>query len=120
MALSTITATQLSEICRSGRPIELILPASRRVMLGWVRDILGAREVRLATEAELGQYFTGCEIGAIPALRHWDVDVLMDGHLCRAGDIYILGGTHRDALRMNFDDWFAMVNPRVELLSEVV
>ena len=106
-------------VLADGRPVELVLPASRRVMLDWVRELLGAREVRLATEEELGRYFTDCELGAIPALRHWDVDVIMDSHLCRDGDIYLLGGTHRDALRMNFDDWFAMVNPRVEMLSEV-
>jgi Ala-tRNA(Pro) deacylase len=106
-------------IMADGRPIELILPASRRVMLDWVRHLLGAGEVRLASEAELEKLFTGCELGAIPALRHWHgVDVIMDGHLRVDGDILIEGGTHRDALRMRFDDWFAMVQPRVEMLSE--
>jgi Ala-tRNA(Pro) deacylase len=101
------------------RPFELILPASRRVMLDWVRDLLGARQIRLATEDELGRCFTDCELGAIPALRHWgEVDVIMDGHLRCDGDIFILAGTHRDALRIPFDDWFGCVNPRVELLSE--
>src|SRR5437660_12072455 len=101
------------------RPFELVLPASRRVMLEWVRQLLGAREVRLAAESELDRYFTDCETGAIPALPHWrDVEVIMDGHLRVQADIFILGGTHRDALRVPFDDWFAMVNPRVELLSE--
>ena len=106
-------------IMADGRPIELILPASRRVQLDWVRDMLGAQTVRLATEDELCRYFTDCEPGAIPALRHWrDVDILMDGHLGTDGDIFILGGTHRDAIRMSFDDWFDMVQPRVELLSD--
>jgi Ala-tRNA(Pro) deacylase len=105
-------------IIADGRPIELILPASRQVMLPWVRAVLGARELRLATEEELARYFPDCEIGAIPALRHWQgVEVIMDGCLRCAGDIFILGGTHRDAIRMNFDDWFALVNPRVEALS---
>src|SRR5437870_5222402 len=64
------------------RPVELILPASRRVNLDWVRNLLGASELRLATEDELATCFTGCEVGAIPALRHWrGVDVIMDGHL---------------------------------------
>src|SRR6266542_2151221 len=54
-----------------GRPYELVLPASRRVLLGWVKPLLGAREVRLADEEELSRYFTDCEVGAIPALRHW-------------------------------------------------
>jgi Ala-tRNA(Pro) deacylase len=101
------------------QPVEVILPASRRVDLARVRDLLSARHARLATEDELAQCFTDCELGAIPALRHWrGVEVLMDGHLCCDSEIHILGGTHRDSVRMRFDDWFALVNPRVDLLSE--
>jgi Ala-tRNA(Pro) deacylase len=106
-------------VMADGRPLELILPASRRVALERVREVLGAGDVRLATEAELVQQFTDCEPGAIPALRHWPgVDVIMDGNLMCSGDIYLLGGTHRDAVRVRFDDWFRLVNPRVELFSE--
>jgi Ala-tRNA(Pro) deacylase len=106
-------------IMADGHPIELVLPASRRVMLEWVGRLLRAGEVRLATEAELEQSFPDCELGAIPALRHWHgVDVIMDGYLCVPGDILIEGGTHRDSIRMRFEDWFRLVQPRVELLSE--
>ena len=108
-------------VLADGQPIELILPASRRVTLDRVRQLLGANEVRLATEQELQQLFPDCELGAIPALRHWrGVDVLMDGNLVGAGNIIILGGTHQDAIRMKFDDWFEMVDPRVEEFSEPV
>src|SRR5262249_55186841 len=96
-------------VIADGRPVELILPASRRVLLDRVGELLGAREVRLATEDELGRHFTDCEPGAIPALRHWrDVELIMDSHLRHDGDILICGGTHRDAVRVRFDDWFAM------------
>src|SRR5437763_13275198 len=106
-------------IMADDRPVELVLPASRRVMLDWLRELLRAREIRLATEDELQRYFTDCELGAIPALRHWrGVEMIMDGHLRVDGDIFLLGGTHRDALRMPFDDWFTLVQPRVELLSD--
>jgi Ala-tRNA(Pro) deacylase len=106
-------------VMADNRPIELVLPASRRVLVEWVQDLLRASDFRLATEEELERYFTDCEPGAIPALRHWrDVEVIMDGYLRVDGDIIIQGGTHRDAIRMRFDDWVAMVNPRVELLSE--
>jgi Ala-tRNA(Pro) deacylase len=102
-----------------GEPLEIVLPASRRVILDWVRELLGAHEIRLATEDEMKQFFPDCEPGAIPAMRHWrGVDVLMDCHLRVDGDILIQGGTHCDAIRMRFDDWFDLVNPRVELLSE--
>jgi Ala-tRNA(Pro) deacylase len=106
-------------ILADGRPVELVLPASRRVNLDWVKKLLDTDNLRLATEEELARCFTDCDLGAIPALRHWrGVDVIMDGYLRCEGDIFILGGTHRDAIRMRFDDWFSMVNPRVELLGE--
>src|SRR5205823_4893771 len=106
-------------VMADGQPIELVLPASRRANLNWVKRLLGANDLRLATEQELAQHFTDCEVGAIPALRHWrGVDVIMDGHLASDGDIFILGGTHRDAIRMKFEDWFRMVDPEVELLSD--
>lgn len=100
------------------KPVELILPASRRVQLSRVREILGTQNVRLASEAELERYFSDCETGAIPALRHWNVEVIMDGSLRKDGDILLQAGTHCDAVRLKFDDWFRMVNPRVESFSE--
>ena len=48
------------------KPVELILPADRRVVLGRVGRLLGASEVRLATEAEMDRIITECETGAIP------------------------------------------------------
>ena len=67
-----------------GRPVELILPASRRVRLDRVQRLLGAGEVRLATEAEMEQHFGDCETGAIPPLRHWqNVEVLLHLRLGR-------------------------------------
>lgn len=106
-------------VMADGRPVELILPASRRVQLERVCELLQARDVRLATEDEMDHYFNDCERGAIPALRHWrDVEVLMDGWLMGRGDILFQAGTHCDAIRMRFDDWFTMVNPRVEMFSE--
>src|SRR5262245_60900842 len=106
-------------VLADGRPVELVLPASRKVRLDLVNEILGARDVRLAAEDELRRHFPGCEVGAIPALRHWQgIAVIMDGHLCCDGDILLLGGTYRDAVRMRFDDWFRLVQPRVEFFSE--
>src|SRR5581483_4598212 len=70
------------------RPIELILPASRRVNLDRVRQILNARQVRLASESEMEKFFPDTEVGAIPALRHWKgIDVLMDRALKVDGPI---------------------------------
>jgi Ala-tRNA(Pro) deacylase len=101
-------------VMADGRPVELILPASRYVNLVRVRGLLNARAVRLASEEEMEMYFTGCEVGAVPPLRHCaDIPVLMDRSLLVEGPILFQAGTHEDAVRVDFNDWFEMVRPRV-------
>src|SRR5262245_56106286 len=106
-------------VLADGRPVELILPASRHIDLDRLRIVLHAQDVRLATEPEMEKFFTDCEVGAIPALRHWkDVEVLMDQSLKVEGDILFQAGTHADAIRLSFRDWYEMVNPQVATFSE--
>lgn len=106
-------------ILADGKPVQLILPASRRVALDRVRAMLGAEHVRLASEAEMATHFPGCEPGALPAWRHWPgVEVLMDQALQGQGEILFQAGTHRDALCMGFDDWFRAVEPTVGQFSQ--
>jgi Ala-tRNA(Pro) deacylase len=106
-------------VIADGRPVELILPASRRVAVDRVRRILDAKDVRLASEAEMDKVFTDCETGAIPPLRHWkDVAVLMDASMSKAEDLVFQAGTHEDAIRLKFQDWLTLVNPRVEFFAE--
>ena len=100
------------------RMIELVLPANRQVALDRVREVLGAEKVRLATEEEIERRFTESEVGAIPPLRHWpDVPILMDKAMSVKGDILMQAGTHTDAVRVRFGDWFKLVQPRVESFS---
>lgn len=107
-------------VIADGRPVELILPASRHVVLDRVRKALGCREIRLATEGEVVRYFPDTEPGAIPALRHWEgVEVLMDDAMRVEGEILLQGGTHRDAVRLRFDDWLRAVEPKVASFSEL-
>jgi Ala-tRNA(Pro) deacylase len=106
-------------VMADGKPVELVLPASRRVVLEQVRELLGARDMRLATETEMERYFTECEIGAVPPLRHWkDIDVLMDTTLSADDEILFQAGTHEDAVALRFDDWQRIVEPRTANFSE--
>jgi len=107
-------------IMADGRPYELVLPASRRVMLDRVREALGANDVRLASEAEMERLFADCEVGAIPPLpAGGQVSMIMDETMRVPGDIVFQSGTHTDAVRMQFEDWFRMANPRLASFSEL-
>jgi Ala-tRNA(Pro) deacylase len=104
-----------------GHPVELVLPACRHVALERLRQILNAKDVRLASEADLEKYFLDVDIGAVPPLRHWEgIDVLMDRSLEVEGDILFRAGTHEDAVRLSFQDWYEMVRPQVAGFSEPV
>lgn len=106
-------------VMTDGRPVELVLPASRRVILGRVKELLGAQEVRLASEEEMQWIFTDCETGAIPPLRHWkDVAVIMDAAMTDATDLVFQAGTHEEVIRLRFVDWFELVRPVVWSFSE--
>jgi Ala-tRNA(Pro) deacylase len=106
-------------VMADGYPVELILPASRRVVLERVRKMLRAREIRLASEEEMEQYFADCEVGAIPALRHWSsIPVLMDVSLNVEGNILFQAGTHADAVCLKFADWYELVRPQIANFSE--
>ncbi len=106
-------------VIADGRPYELVVPASRRVALEQVQQMLGSRQVTLASEAEMDRIFVDVETGAIPALRHWKgVEVIMDETLRTDGEIVILGGTHQDTVQLSFNDWYAMVQPRIGMFTE--
>jgi Ala-tRNA(Pro) deacylase len=106
-------------VVADGLPVELVLPATRHVNLSRVRRALRARRARLATEEEMEEFFTGCEVGAVPSLRHWEgVPVLMDPSLNVAGKVLFQAGTHRDAVLLDFRDWYELVGPQVAEISD--
>jgi Ala-tRNA(Pro) deacylase len=106
-------------VVADGRFVELVLPASRRVDFDWVAKLLRAAQVRLATEDEMAEVFADCEVGAIPPLRHWPrVEVVVEASLCEDGPILFQAGTHSEAVRLRFEDWFRVVDPRVESFAE--
>jgi Ala-tRNA(Pro) deacylase len=77
-----------------------VLPASHRVDLKKLRRQMH-RKLELATEAELGEIFRDCEVGAIPPLgTAYGVPVVYDDHLMKLGSVYFEGGDHEDLVYM--------------------
>ena len=101
-----------------GRPLLVVLPASRMISLGRIKEISEARDVRLITESEMSLLFPDCEVGAIPPFRHWNgVEIWSDRTLGTEKEILFRGGTHADAVLMPFQEWVSLVKPRVEDVS---
>jgi Ala-tRNA(Pro) deacylase len=98
----------------------IVVPANRLVDLQEVRLALGLNRVRLATEAELGELFPDCELGAMPPVGGiYGLPVYLDSSLAAEPEIVFNAGTHREAIHMRTADYKTLVGPAVVALSRV-
>ena len=92
----------------------LVLPTSHRVDIPRLRDLLGAQEVRLATEEELSKVFPDCEVGAMPPFgRMYDLPVYVAPELAEDETIVFQAGTHTDTMRVSYADFARLVQPSI-------
>jgi Ala-tRNA(Pro) deacylase len=89
-----------------------VLPATHRVDLGQLGRILGARDVRLATEEELEQVFSDCERGASPPFgRLYGLKTVVDASLAAGAEIVVEGNTRQEGIRLRYRDYEAVEAP---------
>ena len=95
-----------------------VLPASLHVDLDRLRKLTGAQAVELASESEFKDAFPDCETGAMPPFGNlYDMPVYADSSLAECEEITFSAGTHRELVRMNWDDMLHLVKPTVDELA---
>lgn len=101
-------------IVRAGKDTMLaVLPASCHVNLMRLGKLVGG-DARLASEAEFIDKFPDCELGAMPPFGNlYKLPVYVDDKLAADDEIVFNAGTHRDAIRMRFDDFAKLTHPTV-------
>ncbi len=98
-----------------------VLPADSVVDLEQLRLDLGLTRLRLATEAELGELFPSCELGAMPPFGNlWGLPVYADNAIAGEETIAFNAGSHRDVIHMRYRDFERLVNPQVVPFSRRV
>ena len=92
--------------------IMAVLPASHRVDLQRLSQVLKTNRIRLATEEEFKDVFPECELGAMPPLGNlYHLDVWMDETLRSLPTIAFNAGTHAEIIQMSFADFGRIVQP---------
>lgn len=92
----------------------LVLPANRKVVLSDLREMLDVEKARLATEEEFQRMFPDCEVGAMPPFGNlYGIDVYVAPNLAAEKEIAFNAGTHTDVIKMAFEDFERLVQPRV-------
>ena len=100
--------------------VRAVVPASERIDLHSVRERLDDRELRLATEEELGTAYAGFELGAVPPFGGPAGDrILVDRRIAELDHVTFEAGTHRESLKVRAADLVALTKADVlDLCSE--
>jgi Ala-tRNA(Pro) deacylase len=95
-----------------------VLPATHHVDLDRVKQVIGAGELELASEADVAAHCVDCEVGAMPPFgSQMCIETLVDECLAREVDIIFEGNTHREAIRMKYRDYYELEHPLVAQIS---
>jgi Ala-tRNA(Pro) deacylase len=91
-----------------------VLPASYKVDFNQLCEETGGCKVELAGEKEFKDMFPECEVGAMPPFGNlYDMPVYVAHTLSEDEEIAFNAGTHTELVRMRFDDFQRLVQPRV-------
>ncbi|MBX3748927.1 MAG: YbaK/EbsC family protein [Opitutaceae bacterium] len=92
----------------------VVLPASRRIVLHDLRELLESPEARLATEAEFRDDFPDCELGAMPPFGNlYGLPVFVAASLAAEKEIAFNAGSHTEIIKMAYADFEDLVKPTV-------
>lgn len=95
-----------------------VVPASEHVDLDRLRKLTGAQVVEVASEREFKNAFADCETGAMPPFGNlYDMAVYADASLAENEEITFNAGTHRELMRMGWDDLVRLVSPTISLIT---
>ena len=91
-----------------------VVRASDRVDMQQAAEVLGADRVRLAKETEFGNRFDDCQLGAMPPFGNlYDLPVIVDPAMTECGDMVFSAGTYSDSMKIAYDDFERLVQPRM-------
>lgn len=120
-ALAHIPGKELAKtviIKIDGKLAMVVVPASRQVDLALLKAATRANTVELASEMEFKNKFPDCETGAMPPFGNlYDMAVFADEILSHDKEIAFNTGSHRELIRLAWEDFQRLVKPTVLKLA---
>jgi Ala-tRNA(Pro) deacylase len=95
-----------------------VVAASQHVDLVRLKAAVGAENVELASEDEFKAKFPDCELGAMPPFGNlYGLKVFADERLAQDQEIAFNAGSHRELVRIAWDDFARLVQPTLMPLA---
>jgi Ala-tRNA(Pro) deacylase len=96
-----------------------VAPATYVLDVDRIKQLTGAKKVRLASEEEIGELFPDCEIGAMPPFgKQYDVALFAEKSLAEDENILIPACTHEDSVLLAWKDFERLAEPRIASFGE--
>jgi len=97
-----------------GKFVMLVEPISIETDLMRWQEVIGCKEIELASEKEIERLFGEIELGVIPAFGNlFDLDVVVDDSLSIGDEIVVCTGTSTDLVRLAYEDYVKWVKPKL-------
>ena len=91
-----------------------VLPANRKIVLQDLREVTGSDQVKFASEEQFQSKFPECETGAMPPFGNlYGMEVYLAQSLSANEEIAFNAGSHTEVVKMHFDDFERLVQPKV-------
>jgi Ala-tRNA(Pro) deacylase len=91
-----------------------VIPASQRVNLNRLKELVGAGKVELASEQEFRNKFPDCQVGAMPPFGNlYGIPVYAAQDLAEEIEIAFCAGSHTELVRMAFSDFKRLAEPKI-------
>ncbi|MEJ2007939.1 MAG: YbaK/EbsC family protein [Acidobacteriota bacterium] len=101
------------------RLVMAVLPASHRLNLHDLRQELEVRHLEMAPESEVEKICSDCELGAFPPFGHfYGMETWVDRSLEKSEEIVFNAGTHTEAIRMKYSDYFKLAHPKLASFAD--
>jgi Ala-tRNA(Pro) deacylase len=114
VGVSTWHVAKTIVLTTSQRYVRAVIPASERLDLRKVRDILGTKHVELVTEATLAAAYPEFELGAVPPVEDLHRDrVLLDVRLLGIDTVLLPAGSHKWSVRISTADLITISDARL-------
>jgi Ala-tRNA(Pro) deacylase len=95
-----------------------VLPASYHVDLPLLKAAAKGKKIALASETDFRDRFPECETGAMPPFGQlYGMAVFVDESLTKDKEIAFNAGTHRELIRLSYEDFARLVQPKVATFS---
>jgi len=97
-----------------GRMVMAVLPACERIDFDLFKTQAGAKHVDLATEQDIANLAPLCDRGSLPPIGNlYGMEVFVASTVTADEVICFTAGTHTEDIRMSYDDWEQLVQPRI-------